>query len=97
MNMYTTVREQEGKPFPFYPYELDGGESADQEYIIQTHPTDPHIGLVYRKLETAYDYLCAYRYTVECDWVVADEQEVIAEAIRDARRWLALEKGGWKR
>lgn len=96
MNMYEIVKKQEGRPFPSYPHVLDC--SVDTEYIIQTHPTDPKCGLIFRRLETGYDDACAYCYTTDgYDWIIADGLEVIAEAIRDARRWLALEKGGWAR
>ncbi len=96
MNMYKIVKEQEGKTFPSYPYYLDVCELDDKEYIIQTHPTDPKCGVMWRRMENGYDDTCAYRYPMVWDWVITDEQGVLAEAIRDARRWLTLEKGGWK-
>lgn len=104
MNMYAIVKEQEGRRFPAYPCELeqpvlgDNRDTSDIEMRIQTHSTDSNVGLIYRKLETGYGGTVAYCYTTDTDgydWVYTDEQEVIAEAIRDAKRWLVLERGGW--
>ncbi len=103
MNMFEIVKKESGKTFPAYPYYLelpvpeDKRDISDIEVKIQTHPTNPDIGIIYRRLEFGYQDAIAYRFVSEWDWIVADEHEVIAEAIRDARRWLALEKGGWKR
>ena len=94
--MYDIVKKQDDKPnFPFYPFLLDEDDSSSG--TIQTHPRKSHIGVLYQRIDVSDDYMYAYKFSGETDWVIADEEEVVAEATRDARRWLTLEKGGWRK
>ena len=95
MNMYALV---ESAPRDFqqaiYKATVDDDPSGEKTAgTIQTHPKNSHIGIEWQSLVNDLDV--AWRYAGEDEYSVTTWESVVQEAIRDARRWLALERGGW--